>query len=57
MFEFLKKIFTKSVQLTSDMFQKAEVIFEEEKQNTSEQEPKIKRLKKQISYRTKSKYR
>jgi hypothetical protein len=57
MFEFLKKVFTKSVQLTSDMFQKAEVIFEEEKQNTSEQEPKIKRLKKQISYRTKSKYR
>ncbi len=57
MFEFLKKVFTKSVQLTSDMFQRAEVIFEEEKQNTSEQEPKIKRLKKQISYRTKSKYR
>ena len=54
MFEALKKLFTKTIQLTSDVFQKAEII-EEVNPTTNEtfvsakvineSRPKIKRLK------------
>ena len=54
MFEAIKKLFTKTVQLTSEIFQKAEIIEEEEEQKPSP-EPKIKRIKKQVSNKTSSK--
>ncbi len=58
MLDAIKKLFTKTVQLTSEFFQKAEIIEEEsqeEQKNSSE--PKIKAIKRQVSYRTSSKYR
>jgi hypothetical protein len=59
MLEAIKKLFTKTVQLTSEIFQKAEII-EEESEETKQHnssEPKIKKIKRQVSYRTSSKYR
>jgi hypothetical protein len=49
MFDAIKKLFTKTIQPTSKILQK------EEQKNSFE--PKIKAIKRQVSYRTSSKYR
>jgi tRNA U38,U39,U40 pseudouridine synthase TruA len=49
MFEAIKRLFTKTIQPTSKVLQK------EEQKNSFE--PKIKAIKRQVSYRTSSKYR
>jgi len=49
MFEAIKKLFTKTIQPTPKFLQK------EEQKNSFE--PKIKAIKRQVSYRTSSKYR